>query len=146
MAQSGKENKVSRRPFLTAAMGSVGLLGVAGTSPLLAANAKSGSTLLSNLASAAFLRDYEARRASSYDRSGGNADNVVESKPGEVIRIVDVRGPGQITHIWLAVNTDDPLHLKRIVLRAYWDGEANPSVEVPIGDFFGLGLGAILFT
>jgi hypothetical protein len=25
--------------------------------------------------------------------------------------------------------------------RAYWDGEATPSVETPIGDFFGLGLG-----
>jgi hypothetical protein len=54
---------------------------------------------------------------------------------------MEVTGPGQITHIWLAVNTEDPLHLKRIVLRAYWDGEENPSVEVPIGDFFGLGLG-----
>ena len=33
------------------------------------------------------------------------------------------------------------MHLKNLVLRAWWDGEATPSVEVPIGDFFGLGLG-----
>ena len=33
------------------------------------------------------------------------------------------------------------MHLKNLVLRAWWDGEAAPSVEVPIGDFFGLGLG-----
>jgi hypothetical protein len=33
------------------------------------------------------------------------------------------------------------MHLKNLVLRAWWDGESTPSVEVPIGDFFGLGLG-----
>ena len=87
----------------------------------------------------ALLRDYQAGRASSYDRSGGNADNLPEAKAGDVQRIMEVQGPGQITHIWLAVSTDDPLHLKRIVLRAYWDGESSPSVEAPIGDFFGLG-------
>ena len=27
------------------------------------------------------------------------------------------------------------------MLRIYWDGESTPSVETPIGDFFGLGLG-----
>src|SRR5581483_11190746 len=31
--------------------------------------------------------------------------------------------------------------LKKLVLRIYWDGEQTPSVEAPIGDFFGLGLG-----
>ena len=33
------------------------------------------------------------------------------------------------------------MHLKNLVLRAWWDGESSPSVEAPIGDFFGLGLG-----
>jgi hypothetical protein len=33
------------------------------------------------------------------------------------------------------------MHLKNLVLRAWWDGESHPFVEVPIGDFFGLGLG-----
>ena len=37
--------------------------------------------------------------------------------------------------------TTKPYHLKNIVLRMYWDGETTPSVETPIGDFFGLGLG-----
>jgi hypothetical protein len=35
----------------------------------------------------------------------------------------------------------EPYHLKRVVLRMYWDDESTPSVEVPLGDFFGLGLG-----
>ena len=37
----------------------------------------------------------------------------------------------------------EPYHLKRIVLRMYWDGEETPSVETPIGDFFGLGWGLL---
>jgi hypothetical protein len=141
MTQSNKGNVVGRRSFITATAGSVGLLGATGATPALGKDAKSEAPNPLGLASLPMLRDYEARRASSYDRSGGNADNLPESKAGDVQRIMDVTGPGQITHIWLAVNTDDPLHLKRIVLRAYWDGETNPSVEAPIGDFFGLGLG-----
>jgi len=31
--------------------------------------------------------------------------------------------------------------LRKIVLRAWWDGEAEPSIEVPLGDFFGIGHG-----
>ncbi len=46
-----------------------------------------------------------------------------------------------VTHIWFTINSPDPMHLKNLVLRAWWDGESSPSVEVPIGDFFGLGLG-----
>ncbi len=30
-------------------------------------------------------------------------------------------------------------YLRRCVLRMWWDGEPHPSVEVPLGDFFGLG-------
>ncbi len=33
----------------------------------------------------------------------------------------------------------DPHFLRRILLRMYWDNEENPSVEVPVGDFFGTG-------
>ena len=33
------------------------------------------------------------------------------------------------------------MHLKNLILRAWWDGETSPSIEVPIGDFYGLGLG-----
>jgi hypothetical protein len=32
-------------------------------------------------------------------------------------------------------------HLKEVVIRMYWDGASKPSVEVPVGDFFGLNLG-----
>lgn len=85
-------------------------------------------------------RQYVLRRSSSYDRSGGNAD-YREIAPGETLTLLDVPGPGMVSHIWSTIASSDPHHLKALVLRMYWDGESSPSVETPIGDFFGLGLG-----
>ena len=84
--------------------------------------------------------DYVQKRVSSYDRTGGNEDFRTIA-PGETLTILDDSGPGIITHIWFTFSSDEPYHLKKLVLRMYWDGEASPSVEAPIGDFFGLGLG-----
>jgi len=79
-------------------------------------------------------------RVSSYDRTGGNADFRTIT-PGDTLTVLDESGPGLITHVWFTIASDDPNHLKALVLRMYWDGETTPSVETPIGDFFGLGLG-----
>ncbi|HTC42394.1 MAG TPA: glycoside hydrolase family 172 protein [Candidatus Acidoferrales bacterium] len=84
--------------------------------------------------------DYVQKRVSSYDRAGGN-DDFHTIAPGETLTILDDAGPGIITHIWFTFSSDEPFHLKKLILRMYWDGEATPSVEAPIGDFFGLGLG-----
>jgi hypothetical protein len=86
------------------------------------------------------LRNYKTRRSSSWDRSGGNGD-AVPVEAGKSATLLDVTGPGVVTHIWITIASDDPHHLKNLVLRAWWDGETTPSVEVPVGDFFGLGLG-----
>jgi hypothetical protein len=85
-------------------------------------------------------KDYVQHRASSYDRSGGN-DDFRTLAPGETLTLLDEAGPAVISHIWITIASDDPHHLKALVLRMYWDSEATPSVETPIGDFFGLGLG-----
>jgi hypothetical protein len=84
-------------------------------------------------------KDYVQKRASSYDRSGGNAD-YRKIAPGETLVLLDDRGPGEITHIWSTMWAGG-VPLKGLVLRMYWDGESTPSVESPLGDFFGLGLG-----
>jgi hypothetical protein len=86
------------------------------------------------------LRNYKNRRSSSWDRTGGNAD-AVPVEPGATAKLLEVEGSGVVTHIWFTINSHDPMHLKNLVLRAWWDGESAPSIEVPIGDFFGLGLG-----
>ena len=84
--------------------------------------------------------DYVQKRISSYDRSGGNAD-FRQIAPSETLTLLDEAGPGSITHIWVTIASDEQFHLKKLVLRIYWDGEESPSVEAPIGDFFGLGNG-----
>lgn len=94
-------------------------------------------TWLANLPQA---KDYAQKRSSSYDRSGANAD-AREIAPGDTLTVLDESGPGLITHVWFTIASHDPWHLKSLVLRAYWDGETSPSVETPVGDFFGLGLG-----
>ena len=84
--------------------------------------------------------DYAQKRSSSYDRDGANAD-ARPIGPGEALTVLDDAGPGLITHIWFTIASPEELHLKKLVLRIYWDGESTPSVESPVGDFFGLGLG-----
>jgi len=86
-------------------------------------------------------QEYVVHRTSSYDRTGGNAD-FREIPAGGTLTLVDEDGPGEITHIWMTIATRDRDHLKAIILRMYWDGESSPSVEAPLGDFFGLGLGS----
>ena len=34
-----------------------------------------------------------------------------------------------------------PYQLNHIHLKIYWDGQADPSVDAPVGSFFGSGLG-----
>ena len=51
--------------------------------------------------------------------------------------IAELEGPGCIRHIWMTVRPI-PLLNRKIVIRIYWDGESEPSVEAPIGDFFGI--------
>ncbi len=85
-------------------------------------------------------QDYVSKRVSSYDRSGGNADSR-KIAPGETFTVLEEAGPAVITHIWFTIADGEKYHLKKLVLRMYWDNESTPSVETPIGDFFGLGLG-----
>lgn len=89
------------------------------------------------------LRDYSSERVSSYDVSGANDDGNWKNKikPGDTRTIAEMNGPGIIKHIWITIASNEPQHLKKIILRMYWDDETTPSVEAPIGDFFGLGLG-----
>jgi hypothetical protein len=84
------------------------------------------------------LSDAVSKRASSADRSGGNADWIAV-KAHSTATLAEIAGAGSIRHIWFTINSPSPFHLRELVLRMYWDGEADPSVEVPIGDFFGTG-------
>ena len=85
--------------------------------------------------------NYKSLKQSSYDKTGGNRD-AWNIPAGGVYEIFNAQGPGVISHIWFTIAARSGDHLKELVLRAYWDGNAKPSVEAPIGDFFGLNLGS----
>ncbi len=57
---------------------------------------------------------------------------------GELV-LADVAGPGMIRHIWLTVASSTeagPFVLRDLVLKCWWDDANEPSVVVPLGDFF----------
>ena len=83
------------------------------------------------------LRDGTSARVSSYDRSGGNGDSRT-ILPGKTLELAAIPGAGCIRHVYFTMLGREH-YLRDVVLRMHWDGEANPSVEVPFGDFFGLG-------
>ena len=91
------------------------------------------------------LRSSRRKRASSWDRSGGNDDWLTLS-PGQTVTLVDVPRAGCVNHIWITAATErtallssEPYFLRKMLLKAYWDGEEEPSVLAPVGDFFGVG-------
>ena len=66
---------------------------------------------------------------------GWKVNPFVRIKPGEIFTMADITGPGAIQHIWMT-----PTGKWRFsILRIYWDDETEPSVECPVGDFFGMG-------
>ena len=136
---------IGRRKMLGGLAAGAALLGWSSASASASAPAQPNSATAGGIApdqlfAQARLRSYKTRRSSSWDRTGGNGD-AVPVEPGASATILQVTGAGVVTHLWFTINSEDRMHLKNLVLRAWWDGEATPSVEVPIGDFFGLGLG-----
>jgi len=64
---------------------------------------------------------------------------------GETVEIASINRTGCIQHIWITMpdkTKTSSFALRNLVLRMYWDGENEPSVEAPIGDFFCNGFGA----
>ncbi len=81
----------------------------------------------------------DSYRASSWDRSGGNAD----ARPipsGGKLTLAELEGPGVVTHIWCTVAAEE-YYSRKLILRAWWDGAEEPSIEAPLGDFFAVGHG-----
>lgn len=95
---------------------------------------------MTDLTNLIYSRPGLSKRVSSWDQTGGNKD-WVSFEPGETKTLAKVSGAGVIRHIWFTINHRDQMYLRRMVLRAWWDGEENPSIEAPIGDFFCLGHG-----
>jgi hypothetical protein len=86
-------------------------------------------------------QNYKSLKQSSFDRTGGNRDSW-RIPAGGVQEVFLADGPGVISHVWFTIAAQGDMHLKELVLRAWWDDNPKPSIETPIGDFFGLNLGS----
>jgi len=68
---------------------------------------------------------------------GWKVNPYIRIKSGENITIAEIEGSGSIQHIWMTPTGN----WRYTIMRIYWDDEAEPSVECPVGDFFGMGWG-----
>lgn len=81
--------------------------------------------------------DGAARYAAEKLGRGWKVSPYVKIAPGQTFTVAEISGSGAIQHIWMTPTGN----WRFSILRMYWDGESEPSVEVPVGDFFGQGWG-----
>ena len=89
------------------------------------------------------VKDKETRNqavsanAASTLGKGWKVNPCIDIDAGETMVIADIDGPGAIQQIWMTPTGE----WRKTIIRMYWDGETNPSVEAPVGDFFCAGWG-----
>ena len=55
---------------------------------------------------------------------------------GERVVLADIDGPGVIRHLWMTVLPAPPERLRAIWIEVFYDGSDEPSISVPVLDFF----------
>lgn len=69
---------------------------------------------------------------------GWKVNPFVRIQPGQTFTLAEITGPGAIQHIWMTPTGN----WRFSIIRFYWDDEPEPSIECPVGDFFGMGWGS----
>ncbi len=83
-----------------------------------------------------------AKGVSGKENAGRKGAAWFPLKPGEERVLAHASGTsGMIRRIWVTINERVPLMLRGLRLDIFWDGAGRPAVSVPLGDFFGTGLG-----
>ena len=88
-------------------------------------------------------KDSDKRNVANAARSardlgqGWKINPFIRINSGETFTLAEIEGPGAIQHIWMTPTGN----WRFSILRIYWDDEKTPSVECPVGDFFGMGWG-----
>lgn len=85
----------------------------------------------------ATLENGSARHEARELGQGWKVSPYVVVKKGTTFTLGEINGSGAIQHIWMTPTGN----WRFSILRFYWDDEKEPSVEVPVGDFFGMGWG-----
>ncbi len=81
------------------------------------------------------LEEGNAAPAASELGKGWKVNPYIFIEPGQEYTLAEVEGEGAIQHIWMTPTGN----FRQSIIRFYWDGETQPSVEVPVGDFFAAG-------
>lgn len=130
-----KNTYIARYPFLSL------LATTFFTLFLLAISGPARAQSLGPLGDLHLAREGGLAHYSSYDRTGGNNDRRPIA-PGETLVLADHEGAGVVRRWWITIAPRGEAEiLRHLIVRCYWDGEEEPSVEVPVGDFFGMGFG-----
>jgi len=83
----------------------------------------------------------KARRATSHHPDTASNADAWPLPAGETITIMDEAGPGVIQHIWTTIACNEYAWPRLLRIQVFYDGADKPSVDCPIGDFFGSGHG-----
>lgn len=87
-----------------------------------------------------FLKDSgRSFQVSSHSPNQGDAWSIA---PGETKVLAEIAGPAVIQNLWFTCSGLPDIYaeyLRNLIIKMYWDGEEEPSVEVPFGNFFGCG-------
>lgn len=87
------------------------------------------------------VKSFSAHRVSSNNADSTSNDDSKRPIPGETTVLADLKGPGVVNHIWLTVAGNEFGWPRLLRLRVYYDDSPIPSVDAPVGDFFGVGHG-----
>ena len=90
---------------------------------------------------ASFENPKAKKGAAAQENKGAKGHPFDRIPAGESIELVNVKGRGVINRIWLTISDRSPEMLRSLKIEMFWDGKSQPAVSVPLGDFFGVGLG-----
>ena len=80
--------------------------------------------------------------AGGMTNKGAKGNAFITLISGSSVTLMDVKGSGIVHRIWISGTIPRSNEQRRMIrIEMYWDGEVKPAVSVPIGDFFGVGLG-----
>ncbi len=87
---------------------------------------------------ATFENPTGARGAGGQAHGGRKGSPSRRLAPGERVVLADLAGPGTVRHIWMTFPPAPPETMRAMVIEAFYDGAAEPSISAPCLDFFGL--------
>ncbi len=84
-----------------------------------------------------------AKGGGGFENNGAKGHAWEHFFAGEEKVLCDLTASGVLRRIWFTLSDRSEMTLQNVILRCYWDGSDEPQVDVPIGDFFCMGLGVM---